>query len=409
MGEHEQLSTYGTLKKTLKNIFKVIYAPREAFKEISQNPKYIGPILIMILFVAAYMGYAYIVLSKTYEEQTLPTVSQRTENSTLWVENPWIENSTLWTSNTNNITISDDYIYGSYYGNKSIEFSFVNDTQVWMQLNNIGPVNCSEPMGYKNMSLRVRLIHPSMFGLKNASLYLYSSSADFFYYNLTGNFVSPDNNAWNNLIIPVGPGNENWTKQSSNADWSNITSLRIEFTCLKNTSLIVRLNGLFFRGIFKSPIENTTGYMGISLNAFMQFIVNWVFLGGILYIMTKAFRAKTIWKPLLILVGFALITLFIQALINAAAFSTLSTIYYPVEYIGGTQGEREIASNKILEQTWLVSNIYRFVQIGVYVWTIALCAFATRLLAEFSWSKSFLIATVAYFVTMMAQSFLLGF
>jgi hypothetical protein len=405
MGEHEQLSTYGTLK----NIFKVIYAPQKAFKEISQNPKYIGPILIMILFAAAYTGFAYIFLAKTYWEQTLPTVSQRTENSTLWVENPWIENSTLWTSNTNNITISDDYIYGSYYGNKSIEFSFANDTQVWMQLNNIGSVNCSVPMGYKNMSFRVRLIHPSLFGLKNASLYFYSSSTDIFYYNLTGNFASADNNVWSNLTISVGPENENWTKLSSNADWGNITSLRIEFACPENTSLIVRLNGLFFRGIFKSSMENITDYMLISLNAFMQFIIKWVFLGVILYIMTKAFKAKTIWKPLLILVGFALITMFIQAVINATAFSTLPTIHYPFEYVAGTKVEREIARNNILEKIWLVDQIYSYVQIAVWVWTIALCALATRLLTEFSWSKSFLVATVAYFVTMMAQSFLLGF
>jgi len=400
MGEHEQLSTYGTLK----NIFKVIYAPQKAFKEISQNPRYIGPILIMILFVAAYTGFAYIFLAKTYWEQTLPTVSRRTENSTLWVENPWIENSTLWTSNTNNITISDDYIYGSYYGNKSIEFSFANDTQVWMQLNNIGSVNCSVPMGYKNMSLRVRLIHPSLFGLKNASLYFYSNSTGIFYYNLTGNFASADNNVWSNLTISVGPENENWTKLSSNTDWGNITSLRIEFTCLENTSLIVRLNGLFFRGIFKSPMENITDYMPISLNAFMQFIIKWVFLGVIIYIMTKAFKAKTIWKPLLILVGFALITMFIQAVINATAFSTLPTIYYPFEYVAGTKVESEIARNNILEKTWLVDQIYSYVQIAVWVWTIALCALATRLLTEFSWTKSFLIAMVAYLVPL----FILG-
>ena len=82
MGEHEQLSMYGTLK----NIFKVIYAPQKAFKEISQNPKYIGPILIMILFTVANMGYFYTIVSKTYVEQTLPTAKQLdrwTENSTL--------------------------------------------------------------------------------------------------------------------------------------------------------------------------------------------------------------------------------------------------------------------------------------------------------------------------------------
>jgi len=402
MGEHEQLSTYGTLK----NIFKVIYAPQKAFKEIAQNPKYIGPILIMILFVTAYTGSACIFLSKMYEEQTLPTVSQRTENSTLWIENPWIENSSLWTSNANRVNYSDDHIKGSYYGNKSIEFTFVNDTQVWMQLNKIGHVDCSELTGYKNMSIRAKLIQSNMLSLKNASLYLYSSPADFFCYNLTAHFVSFDNNTWINLTIPVGPGNQYWMYKSINADWGNITGLRLEFTWLENASLTMRLNGLFFRGIFRSAIENATTYMiNYSFTAFTQFVIKWVLLGGIIYIMTKAFKAKTFWKPVLILVGIGLITLFIQALINAATFSTLPTIYYPFEYSAGTKAESQIASSKISGQTLLVSEIYQYVQMGILIWTIMLCALVTRLLAQFSWSKSFLVATVACFVPL----FLLGF
>ncbi|MDI6847067.1 MAG: hypothetical protein QMD23_02910, partial [Candidatus Bathyarchaeia archaeon] len=84
-------------------------------------------------------------------------------------------------------------------------------------------------------------------------------------------------------------------------------------------------------------------------------------------------------------------------------------LYYPLELIGGVEGEFEIAYSKILEETWLVSQIIKYVQIAVYVWTIALCAIATRLLAEFSWSKSFLVATVAYFASMLAENFILGF
>jgi hypothetical protein len=62
-----------------------------------------------------------------------------------------------------------------------------------------------------------------------------------------------------------------------------------------------------------------------------------------------------------------------------------------------------------MEKTLLVSQISGYIQIAIIFWTIALCAIATRLLTEFSWSKSFLVATVAYFVTTLAQSFLLGF
>jgi len=396
MGEHEQLSTYGTLK----NIFKVIYAPREAFKEIIQNPKYIGPILIMILFAAANMGYVYTIVSKTYVEQTLPTAEQLDK---------WTENSTFWTR-APGVAVKDnfvDYINGTYYGNRSIEFSINNSKQIFMQLSAIGPINCSGQDGYKNLYLRIKRTSPDDTP-ENATIYLFSAtSSDYFYYNLTEKFSNSARNVWNNLTIPLD--SPLWNS-SANADWGNITDLELEFAWLNDSNITLLVDGLFFGGIFKSEAENATSYMlNFSIVSFMQFTIRWVFLGGILYIMTKAFRAKTVWRPLLILVGFALVTMFVQAVINVAAFSTLPRLDYPLEFLGGVKGETENAYNKIMEKTLLVSQISGYIQIAIIFWTIALCAIATRLLTEFSWSKSFLVATVAYFVTTLAQSFLLGF
>lgn len=397
MGEHEQLSMYGTLK----NIFKVIYAPQKAFKEIIQNPKYIGPILIMILFAAANMGYFYTIVSKTYVEQTLPTAEQLDK---------WTENATLWTKPLG-VDVKDnfvDYINGTYYGNRSIKFSIVNSTQISMQLNDIGPINCSGQDGYKNLHLRIKRTSPDD-PPKNATIYLLSAtSSDYFYYNLTERFSNSTNKVWNNLTIPLAT--KSWLNNSADANWGNVTGLKLEFAWHINWNITLLVDGLFFGGIFKSQAENATSYMlNFSIVSFMQFTIRWVFLGGLLYIMTKAFKAKTVWRPLLILVGFALITMFVQAVINVAAFSTLPTLYYPLEFLGGVKGETENAYNKIMEKTLLVSQISGYIQIAIIFWTIALCAIATRLLTEFSWSKSFLVATVAYFVTTLAQSFLLGF
>jgi hypothetical protein len=395
MGEHEQLSMYGTLK----NIFKVIYAPRKAFNEIAQNPKYIGPILIMILFTVANLGYFYTIVSKTYVEQTLPTAEQR---------DMWTENSALWTG-TSGVTVKDnfvDYINGTYYGNRSIEFSIVSSTQISMQLDDIGSINCSGEDGYKSLYLRIKRTSPDDTP-ENVTIYLFSAtSSDYFYYNLTEKFHNSTKNVWNNLTIPLDSSIWN---NSANANWGNITGLKSEFGWRNNSNITLLVDGLFFGGIFKSPVENVTNYMiNFSIVSVMQFVIKWVFVGGLLYIMTKAFKAKTVWRPLLILAGFALITMFVQAIINAATFSTLPTLYYRLELLGGVKGESENAYNEISNNTWLVSQISGYIQIATHFWTIALCAIATRLLAEFSWSKSVLIATVAYFVAIMAQSFLLG-
>ena len=396
MGEHEQLSAYGTLK----NIFKVIYTPQKTFKEISQNPKYIGPILIMILFIAANIGYVYAIISKTYVEQTLPTAEQLDK---------WTENATLWTG-TSGIIIKEnfvDYINGTYYGNRSMEFSINNSKQISMQLSAIGFINCSGQDGYKNLYLRIKWISPED-NPKNATIYLFSTTpSDYFRYNLTDEYSNLTSNVWNNLTISLATG---WLSNSADANWGNITGLKLEFAWLNNSNITLLVDGLFFGGIFKSEAENATSYMlNFSIVSFMQFTIRWVFLGGLLYVIAKGFRAKTAWRPLLILVGFALITMFIQAVLNAATFSTLPRLDYSLKFLGGVNGEPEKAYDTIMEKTFLASQISGYVQIAMLVWTIALCAIVTRLSTEFSWGKSFLIATVAYFAATLAQSFLLGF
>lgn len=358
----------------------------------------------MMLFVAASVGSVYIAISKTYVEQTLPKASQLDE---------WTENRTLWTPTP--IANHDDYIDGTYYGNKSMEFSIANGTQIWMQLNNTEPVNCSGVEGYKNMSFRIKFICPATTELTNASLLLYSSPADYFYYNLTKHFTPLNITVWNNLTIPAGSESGSWLNGTTQADWGNITRLRFEFTWPENTNATVRLDGLFFRGVFKSVSENAISIMLYSvyppglLQAFMQFTILWVVLSGILYVMAKAFGGKTVWRPLLILVGFALITLFIQAVIYMIAYATVPTLYYRLEFLGGVKGEFEVAYEKIIGETWLFYQISNYVQIVVSIWTIALCAIAVRLLAEFSWTRSIIVSTVAYFVSMLAESLLLGY
>jgi hypothetical protein len=138
----------------------------------------------------------------------------------------------------------------------------------------------------------------------------------------------------------------------------------------------------------------------------MQFVIIWVLLSGILYIMARGFGGQVVWKALLILIGFTLVTMFVQALINAVAYLTLPTINYPFELIGGVPGEGQSISEAILGQTWLVSEVSRIMQVAMYVWMIALCSLAVRLLAAFSWTKSVLVGAVAYLVTLLIAGFL---
>lgn len=377
-------------------VFKVIYAPRETLREVVQNPKYFGPILIMVLFIAANMGSAYVLVTKTYVEDTLPPLIRLDE---------WTENATGWTSPFGNPAENfTDYIAGGSYGNRSIEFSAENSDRISMQLQDIGPVNCSSQGGFTTLYLRVKWTSPSN-PPKNVSLYLYSAHplSNYFYRNITGEFSNAAANVWNNLTISLA--DDNW---QGNADWANITGLMLEFTWNQTSSIRILIDGLFFGGIYKPYAESITAYMAsYAAYSFMHFTIRWVLLGGVIYILTRAFRAKTVWRVTLILAGFALVTMFIQAVISAAAFSTLPTLKYPFQFMSGVKGESESAYNKILEETWLVNQIYSIVQIVMLVWTVALCAIAIRLTSEFSWTTSFLTAFVAYFAATLIESFLI--
>ena len=379
--------------ETFKTIFKVIYAPHKAFKEIIQNPKYLGPILVMVLFSAAYVGFTYTTYSKVYYEQTLPMAEDKDK---------WTENKTFWTGTTG-LAIDEDYndfINGTYYGDKSIQFSMNNSKQISMELNDIGSIDCLGSDGYRNISLRIKTTFPEV-KPENITIYLFSTtSSDYFYYDLTtlSNFT---NNVWNNLTIPLET--EGWLNNSGNVDWGTITGLRLEFGWPEYSNTTLLVDGLFFRGIFKTQMEffGTSVLFNILLDSFMLFTVRWVLLSGLLYLMVKGFKAATAWRTLLICIGFVFITMLIQAVLTAVASASLPNIYCPLELLGGVKGEFETAANKIWEETWIVIEFSRYLQMTVYMWTVGLCTIATHSLTEFSWSKSILLSTAAFLISLL--------
>jgi hypothetical protein len=380
------------------DILKVIYAPHKAFKGIIQNPKYFGPTLIVILFIAASMGSTYAFMSKTYVERTLPDGKLLDE---------WTENRTLWIPSAA-VTESNDSVSGGYYGNRSIAFSTTNNTEVWAQLEDIGPADCSGPHGFGKLSFRVKWTSPGT-NPENVDIRLFSTSQlDYFSYNLTEVFSSFNYNVWNNITVSLA--SDGWSNSSSSASWSNITGLRLKFTWADSSNITALVDGLFFRGYFEYNLEslNVPVMVEVAIVAFTQILFPWVILTGLIYLMGRGLGGKLVWKPVLVVIGFTLVTMVIQTMIVAIAYSSSQNVYYSLELFGGASGEKEAALNTFLEQIWLISQIMRYTQVAVYVWTIALCSLAVHFLTGFSWAKSFLIGAAAYLITLLAGSFLLG-
>jgi hypothetical protein len=381
----------------LPNVLEVIYAPHKAFKKIAEKPSYVGPAIIILILVLANIGFAYVAMSKTNLEMTLPNGLNQDE---------WTQNSTVWASSAI-VSESNDSIIGSYYGNASIAFATTNNGQIWMWLDNIGPVNCSSQGGFNQISFRLKQLSPQD-EPQNASIYLFSANtSDYFYYDLTQYVSNATVNTWNNLTLPLVSG---WSANGTSADWNQITGLKLEFDWTNNSNTTMLVDGLFFHGIFQSWLDQAgIGYLlSYTSTSVMQFVITWVVFSGLLFLVGRTLGGKMIWKLLLVAVGFILITLVVQALINVVSYETLPQLYYPFSVMGGVASEGKAAYDLILEQTAQVRMITSVVQIAIWVWTIALGALVLRFTTELKWVKSILASAVAYIVTILISSLLFG-
>jgi hypothetical protein len=390
----------------IPNILEVIYAPQKAIKKIAEHPTIIAPILIILIYLVANVGYFYISASKVSVEQTVPVGL---------LENEWTQNSTLWTSNAQ-ISQSDDFVNGTtylssqYYGNSSLTFSKTDSTQVYMQLQRIDTVNCSSPDGYDKLSFRVKWTSPST-KPTNVSVQLFSAnSTDGFYKSLISDFVSSTSDSWNNETILLAT--EDWSNSSQNVDWNSITGLKMEFTWPESTNITVLVDGLFFHGPFISALDiyGTSYLLNVALSSVMQITITWIILSGLVYLLSKYLGGNLVWRIVLIATGTTLMTMVVLALLNAAGSSAVPNLKYPFELTAGFKGEAaaDAAYSKLIDQLWIPDVIGRYGLITIHIWTAILCSVVIRVLAGFSWTKSVLIGAMAYVINLIIGWFLFG-
>jgi hypothetical protein len=409
-----------------KDILEVLYAPHKVFKKIVQNPGYFAPFVLLLIFVVAQIGTSYVTGSRLYIEEIMPIGTEAdiwTENATLWQANPGVAVS------DNNV----DFINGSqaivgfpdYYGNSSIEFAISDNDTLQMSLNDFGgQVNCGAN-GFGELFFRVKIVTPDATP-ENATLTLYSLNDAFFYYDLTSDFTNVGN-VWNNITVPVGSGD--WLS-NGNPSWENITSLNLEFAWSSSADIDVRLDSLFFRDSFGTQIELIGGDLPFiansALNAFAPFLFEWLLLTGLIYLLIKGLKGNVVWRPLMVAVGYALITMVIQAVIVTVVYTTLPDLYYPLEILAYVPGEFEAARDVLLSQLSNINMAEYLIQAAVWVWTVALGTFIVRAMTgdkkiaeqvnmgkavmdatassemmEFSWMKCLLVSGLSMFLTII--------
>jgi hypothetical protein len=383
----------------LKDILRVLLQPHKAFKDIIKNPSYLGPMILLIIFVVSQIGSSYVVASRSFVEQTMPIGDLGDE---------WTSNALTWTSipsvNISNNTV--DFINSSlYYETTSVEFDASDLNMINMEIPNFGDsINCG-PDGFNNVSLRMKIISPNH-SPYSAKLTLYSLADSAFVYDITGE-VENNLGSWNNLTLPVGFGD--WTSINSGAVWQNITGIKLEFNWSTNSTINMLVDGLFFRGDFKGPLDlfGVSYFATSAINAIAPFLFQWLLLTGFMYLLIKWLKSEIVWRPLMVAVGFALIMLVIQGFLLAIIYTFLPDIYYPLEVLAGTPGEFEVAYQVILDQISTISSIQTAITLAVNVWIILLGAFITKAITEFTWMKSFLVSGVSVFLSVIVLGFLI--
>ncbi len=398
------------------DVLEVLYAPHKVFKKIVQNPKYWGPLLIIILFTAAQTALFYSQYSRTYYEETSPSLGQLTT---------WTQNATYWTTSPDTTLVATntvDVFDTAFYSNSSLEFNVDNSSSLSATLKNFTSVDCGAD-GFRDLYLQLRIVAPDAVPT-SATVYLYSNDASNYYqYDLTPAFSNFSLSEWNNLTIPVG-ASENWVSSGS-PNWSDITSFKLDLMFPQSADITVRIGGLFFRGLYETPIAvfgQTAFAANALLSALFTFISQWLILSAVTYIVIRAFKGTVTWRPLFIAIAFASVVLVVETLISIIGTATLpAQIYYPFEFSYGYQlgySSQIVALFSSASQAVYNTVIGPAVEtaifvstaavLAIYVWLTLLCGTIIRALTEFSWRKSILGGAASIVLTYVILSLLYG-
>ena len=410
-------------------ILEVLYAPHKVFKKIVQNPGYLGPFLLLIIFVLAQVAGSYVVASRSYIETTAPQTAPLMAQGDLWTEN-----AALWHANEGVIVRNNtvDYINGTF-ASISIDFAASNSSNIWLEINFNGSVNCGTG-AFQNVSFRVKQVNPNV-APENVSLYLYSLGESNFYYDLTSELSNSAVNVWDNITLTVGNGSEGWISNDASPTWENITGLKLNFVWSDSDNVDLRVDRLFFKGDFEGlyDLYGISYLANAALNAIAPFLFQWLLLTGLIYVMIKGLKGNVIWRPLMVTVGFALIVIVIQSVIMVGVYTALPNVYYPLAVLAGAPEEFDVAYKVILDNIASVTSATAVVQAAIYIWTVVLGTFIVRAVtsdakiaeqlgmgatvsdansrgdvAGFGWMKCLLVSGVSLFVTIILLGLLFG-
>ncbi|UCE28615.1 MAG: hypothetical protein JSV85_04880 [Candidatus Bathyarchaeota archaeon] len=377
-------------------IFRVLYSPFKAFKEIVKNPDVKGPILILLITVVATAGEQYISASKTFFENPTPDLDS------------WTESTLLWSPN-NTLSCDTDRIVG----NCSVKSLVSNDTSIWMKKKiptDLWPLVCSGDSGYTSFSFRIKWIHSVATLPSDATLRLFSGDeSNYFEFDLKDR-ISDSSDKWSSVNVSIGPQSQGWTNQ---ANWENITALEYRLSWSNAANITIKIDDLYFGKYVSSYITDVfTGWLvGSLMGSTTDFLIRWILFAGLLLLIIKIFGGETgPWSALFNVVGYVFAVMMVYIVIDTLLISMLPPLSFPFRAWSPVAGEEEIGImllSQIIDSSWgttLAYNIRYYLPFAVHVWIVALGTTAVHFAREFSWEKAAAISAMSYIMLILLKA-----
>jgi len=383
----KQTSTVAENGKKLgvREVFEVLYSPVKAFKKIIEKPDFKGVILILVLVILSTVVVQYVATSKFFLETRTPD------------DENWTESKTLWVSNGNLTLDNVNYKVGNY----SVKSFVFNNTNIWMKITDIEPLDCSEDTGYKELFFWTKWIHENGTSSSNATLRLFSGSeSSYFELNVTS-FISTSSNEWRNATLKIGPENQNWTRIDS-PDWTNVTGLEFRLVWPAQANLTMKIDDLHFRK-YVSPLE-TGAFSGAIISIVIQAAVlssmNWILWAAILLMITKVFHEEVGPSTVFfVIIGHVFIATVVYTIASAALLSTLPALNLPLE-----ADDINVLIDEMWSPYWAY-QVFLYLPLAGEVWIAMLCAIAIRLLRGITWGRAASISVIAFILRFILRLF----
>jgi hypothetical protein len=356
-------------------ILQVWYSPIKAFREITQQPDILGPIVILVIASLIGAGFQQIAQSKILVESLIPEGEEWTDSTKFWISNGILSNNTR------------DWLMG----NQSIQSFVKNNTQIWMKLNLSEAdqtINCSKE-GITKLYFGLKWNHSGNITPNSTRIQLLSpDETNFFELNLTQNLQ--ESNVWSNITLNIAEEN-GWLEEGA-PTWERITGIKFELNWVVSNrgNLTLLIDDLAFGGKFE-PLTRYTFFLGNFFYEVLDFLIRWAIYFAILFIFLKvfAFGVEIPSKILFTTVGFTFSVRILQNTFSILLASTFPKIYYGYALTLRNAIYQNWAPLITFQAIW----IFRFV---ISVWIVYLTAIALRNFCDFSWIKALGISAIAY-------------